>query len=233
LLDCFFLEGFALFLTGFLAISLYRFQSHDYDSSKFKGTNVMPSLTKSDKNMTRLFFAIELPQELKNQLELLQRQCPFTGRPVSPHNFHITLLFLGELPDSQLVGILEAIEVPEIKPFEIELKQFAYYPKAEVGCLEVTPNEQLIELHQHIRRNLKQAGIHIKLPNKPFRPHITLYRDATVQSDISNNVDYQLKVAHFCLMESQFNQKGVYYEVVEEWPTYEPTIKEQFFGIKD
>ena len=183
--------------------------------------------------MTRLFFAIELPQELKNQLELLQRQCPFTGRPVSPHNFHITLLFLGELPDSQLDGILEAIEVPEIKPFEIELKQFAYYPKAEVGCLEVTPNEQLIELHQHIRQNLKQAGIHIKLPNKPFRPHITLYRDATIQSEISVSVRYQLKVEHFCLMESQFNQKGVYYEVIEEWPTYEPTIKEQFFGIKD
>lgn len=193
----------------------------------------MPSLTKSDKNMTRLFFAIDLPQELKNQLELLQRLCPFAGRPVSPHNFHITLLFLGEFPRNQLDDFLEAIDVPAIKPFEIQLNQFAYYPKAEVGCLEVTPNDQLTALHQHISRNLKQADIHIKQSTKPFRPHITLYRNATIQSEITESVYHQLKVDHFCLMESQFNQKGVYYEIVEEWPTYEPTIKEQFFGIKD
>ncbi len=193
----------------------------------------MPSITKSDKNMTRLFFAIDLPQAFKNQLELLQKQCPFAGRAVSPHNFHITLLFLGEFPRNQLDDILDSIEVPAIKPFQLQLNQFAYYPKAEVGCLEIVPNEPLTDLHQHISRNLKQSGIHIKQTTKPFRPHITLYRDAIVQSDISNSVDYQLKVDHFCLMESQFNQKGVYYEVIEEWPTYEPTIKEQFFGIKD
>lgn len=192
----------------------------------------MPSIAKSDKNMTRLFFAIDLPQDLKNQLELLQRQCPFVGRAVSPHNFHITLLFLGEFPRNQLDDVLDAIEIPDIKPFKVQLHHFAFYPKAEVGCLEIVANEPLIELHQHISRNLKQAGIHIKQSTKPFRPHITLYRDATVQSDISHSVDYQLTVDHFCLMESQFNQKGVYYEVIEEWPTYEPTIKEQFFGIK-
>lgn len=193
----------------------------------------MPSIAKSDKNMARLFFAIDLPQELKNQLELLQKMCPFAGRPVSPHNFHITLLFLGEVSRHQLDDILEAIEIPAIKPFEIELRQFAYFPKAEVGCLEIEPNEQLIQLHQHINRKLKQSGIHIKQSGKPFRPHITLFRDATVQSEITQTVDFELNVDHFCLMESQFNQKGVYYEVVEEWPTYEPTIKEQFFGIKD
>lgn len=193
----------------------------------------MPSIAKSDKNMARLFFAIALPQDLRNQLELLQKMCPFTGRPVSPHNFHITLLFLGELSRTQLDNIIEAIEIPAIKPFQIELNQFAYYPKAEVGCLEVAPSEQLTELHQHISRNLKQAGIHFKQSTKPFLPHITLYRDATINAEISQSVHHQLKIDHFCLMESQFNQKGVYYEVIEEWPTYEPTIKEQFFGIKD
>lgn len=183
--------------------------------------------------MARLFFAIELPQELKNQLELLQKMCPFAGRPVSPHNFHITLLFLGEISHHQLHDVLDAIEIPAIKPFQIELKQFAFYPKAEVGCIEVAANDELMQLHQHISRNLKQAGIHIKQSSKPFRPHITLFRDATVQSEITQTASYSLEVDRFCLMESQFNQKGVYYEVIEEWPTYEPSIKEQFFGIKD
>ena len=193
----------------------------------------MPSIAKSDKNMARLFFAVEIPQALRNQLELVQNSSPFTGRAVSPHNFHITLLFLGEVSRHQLDDILEAIEVPGIKPFTVGLQQFAYYPRAEVGCLEVISSAQLIQLHQHIQRNLKQAGIHIKQSSKPFRPHITLFRDATVQSEITQTVDYELTIDHFCLMESQFNQKGVYYEVLEEWPTYEPTIKEQFFGIKD
>ena len=193
----------------------------------------MPSIAKSDKNMARLFFAIELPQELKNQLELLQKMCPFAGRPVSPHIFHITLLFLGEISHHQLHDVLDAIEIPAIKPFQIELKQFAFYPKAEVGCIEVAANDELMQLHQHISRNLKQAGIHIKQSSKPFRPHITLFRDATVQSEITQTASYSLEVDRFCLMESQFNQKGVYYEVIEEWPTYEPSIKEQFFGIKD
>ncbi|AOE50750.1 RNA 2',3'-cyclic phosphodiesterase [Kangiella sediminilitoris] len=195
----------------------------------------MSSIANSGKNMARLFFAIDLPQHLKNKLELLQQTNPaFMGRAVNPHNFHITLQFLGSVAPDTVDEIIEAVSIPGIRPFSTSIERYAYYPKNEVGCVEVSQgNLKLKDLKNHISRCLADAGLHFAKDRHSFRPHVTLFRECQALSEIEQALDLSFTVDHFCLMQSHQNHKGVYYEVIEEWDTYEPTVKEQFFGIKD
>lgn len=195
----------------------------------------MSSIANSVKNKARLFFAIELSQSLKNQLELLQTSNPaFTGRAVSPHNFHITLQFLGAVTVNKIPDLIEAINIPHIKPFSLSLERYAYYPKTDIGCIEIIEGKQrLKEIKRHINSCLGYAGLAISKDNHSFRPHITLFRDCQPLLGLEKALDFECRVEAFCLMQSHQNDKGVYYEVLEEWPIYEPSIKEQFFGVKD
>ncbi|GAA4361773.1 RNA 2',3'-cyclic phosphodiesterase [Kangiella marina] len=195
----------------------------------------MPSIANSVKNKARLFFAVELDQATKNQLELLQHGNPvFTGRAVSPHNFHLTLQFLGAVDRQQLHDIAESIDVPSIKPFEISANHYAYYPNTEIGCVEINQGKaQLKNLKSHISRALASGGFRFPKDKHGFRPHITLFRECQPVGDIQQLLSLEFQVERFCLIESVQNEKGVYYEVIEEWPVYQPSIKEQFFGIKD
>lgn len=124
--------------------------------------------------------------------------------------------------------------VPGIKPFQLSIEHFAYYPKTEIGCVEIQEGKQrLKQLKTHINQCLANEGLHFGKDKHSFRPHVTLFRECQPLGDIQQMLELSAKVERFCLMESVQNEKGVYYEVLEEWPTYEPSIKEQFFGIKD
>jgi len=194
----------------------------------------MPSIANSVKNKARLFFAIELPQEIKNKLEIIQQTTPvFSGRAVSPHNFHITLEFLGAIDKNLLHDLADATSIPAIKPFPIAIERYAYYPKTEIGCVEVTQGKQTLKkIKEHINQCLASEGLHFAKSKHSFRPHVTLFRDCQPIDAIDQTIDLAFEVESFCLMQSHQNEKGVYYEVIEEWPVYEPSIKEQFFGIK-
>lgn len=198
----------------------------------------MPSIANSVKNKARLFFAIELPQAVKNKLELMQQTNPvFSGRAVSPHNFHITLEFLGAIDPNLIHDLADAISIPAIKPFPVTIEPYAYYPKTEIGCIEVTQGKQTLKkIKDHINHCLANEGLHFAKGKHNFRPHTTLFRDCqpidAIDQAIVQSIDLEFNVESFCLMQSHQNDKGVYYEVIDEWPVYEPSIKEQFFGIK-
>jgi len=195
----------------------------------------MSSIANSVKKKARLFFAIELPQATKNQLEKLQHTNPiFVGRAVKPHNFHITLQFLGDVEKSAIPDLIESIEIPQIKAFEVNIQQYAYYPKVEIGCVEINEGKQFLKaLKKHINRSLLQNGFRFNKDKQEFRPHITLFRQCQPLGIIEQPLSLTFNVDKFCLMQSVQNNKGAYYEVLEEWPIYQPSIKEQFFGIQD
>ncbi|NVK21861.1 MAG: RNA 2',3'-cyclic phosphodiesterase [Kangiellaceae bacterium] len=181
--------------------------------------------------MARLFFAIDLAQNTKDYLEKIQRQHHFLGHPISPHNFHITLKFLGYLPQDRIEELIDAITIPQIQPFQIQLSSLAYYPKAQIGCIE--PNEgsaQLLELRNRILNNLATKKFPFKKDKNNYRPHVSLYRQCTPNTDLSTRYKFVAEVRSFSLMQSLFNDKGVYYHTIEEWPIYQPSLKEKILG---
>ncbi|HLH32445.1 MAG TPA: RNA 2',3'-cyclic phosphodiesterase, partial [Terriglobia bacterium] len=73
----------------------------------------------------RLFIAVDLPNDVRDQLAEVQRALrPLTdsARWVAPESIHITLKFLGEVPEKQLEDIDTALAGLSWKPFTVTVR---------------------------------------------------------------------------------------------------------------
>ena len=52
--------------------------------------------------MLRLFFALPCPSGIAAQIDAWRQDQHFVGRPVPTTNLHVTLAFLGQVPESRL-----------------------------------------------------------------------------------------------------------------------------------
>jgi len=75
----------------------------------------------------RLFIAIELPKDVVAELARLQKEIDLFGlRQVK--EFHLTLKFLGDVPDSKIERVKEALRTVKFKPFRAELSETGVFP---------------------------------------------------------------------------------------------------------
>jgi 2'-5' RNA ligase len=132
----------------------------------------------------RLFLAINLPEEVRHHLRLLQeplRQAiSFPASWTRPEQFHITLKFIGEV-EEPFVADLQSALAAEPLPLACSLCATAleiFPPRGPARVLGVKvaadPPEPLQALHQRIESVC--ASLHIPRENRPFRPHVTLAR---------------------------------------------------------
>ena len=93
---------------------------------------------------------------------------------------HLTLQFLGEVPDDRLPGIAGALRdaVRDFPSFELTLAGVGAFPSPEaprvvwVGVTE--GREPLIRLAHRVQASLGEAGV--RAPAATFVPHVTLFR---------------------------------------------------------
>lgn len=131
----------------------------------------------------RLFVAIELAAPVRSILrkaqDVLRRRCSEV-RWVPPEQLHLTLKFLGEVPDARVKGVTDAMAhaAAGTRPFEIRVDKVGCFPPrgpvrivqagaednsgALVVCVEL--------LEEHMER------VRFPREQRPFRPHITLGR---------------------------------------------------------
>ena len=81
----------------------------------------------------RIFIAIELPDSVKKKIEVAQAPLKKTGAFVSwvkPGNIHITLKFLGEVPEDKINEVFSAAEkaVEGTNRFAMNLKSMGAFP---------------------------------------------------------------------------------------------------------
>ena len=133
---------------------------------------------------TRVFIAIAVPEPLERQLARLQAElAPSVAgcRWTSALPFHLTLAFLGDIPDPDLNAICQVVasSAGTIEPFEIEVKGLGAFPRAtrpRVIWAGVTAlNMKLLnDLQESIVHSLGRIG---HRPNdERFSPHVTLGR---------------------------------------------------------
>ncbi|MFZ5365884.1 MAG: RNA 2',3'-cyclic phosphodiesterase [Patescibacteria group bacterium] len=125
----------------------------------------------------RTFIAIELPQEIKRKIgefeESLKKYLPL--RFVAPQNLHLTLFFLGEIAESRVSEVIEAVKTGtrDIKPFYLFLGKPEFFTHGL--WLEVEGQiEVLRKLYQQIGKELKIRNFEIE--TRPFSAHITIGR---------------------------------------------------------
>lgn len=126
--------------------------------------------------MIRLFCAIELPHSLRDRLIALGGGLP-GARWVPEENLHLTLNFIGEVPESAFDDIAAALSGVGVPVFDLIVKGMGHFERSRKPTMlwaDVEPNPQLTHLHDRIASSLRRVGI--KSDDRQFQPHITLAR---------------------------------------------------------
>ncbi|SEM39435.1 2'-5' RNA ligase [Mesobacillus persicus] len=127
------------------------------------------------------FYALELPQELKAELDktcgILQEALPFK-RWVHHQDLHITLAFLGHANEEQLAISMEKLNSRiQCPSFELTIDHLGVFGKSDSPRIFWTGVKHAPLLHQ-ARDEVYSACLDsgFKLETRPFKPHITLAR---------------------------------------------------------
>lgn len=129
----------------------------------------------------RSFIALELPEVFSYETAMLARQISrqVQGRFMKRDTYHLTLAFLGDASDSDImeaVCVLDALEGSGSVSLEIDgLGKFGRASDATLW-LGLRPDEELMLLAERVRDGLEAAGV--AFDRKSFKPHITLARRA-------------------------------------------------------
>lgn len=129
----------------------------------------------------RAFIAVEVPEAIRRKItetiDTFRSNQPVKW--VETQNLHITLKFLGEVPDEKVERVIELVEQLKVdfKPFEVSLANFGCFPdKKNPRVLWVgvkSGAEELIKIEQRLESALAQEGFEIE---KRFHPHLTVGR---------------------------------------------------------
>jgi RNA 2',3'-cyclic 3'-phosphodiesterase len=129
--------------------------------------------------MVRTFIAIDLPPEVTDRVppcqEILKRSAARLTL-VDPRNIHLTLKFLGEVEESQLAPIGDALRSLRSYPFPMALNGVAGNPPRtpRVIWCNVQDAGQSARLHDRVEEVLAPLGFPREA--RPFTPHVTVAR---------------------------------------------------------
>lgn len=124
----------------------------------------------------RLFIAIELPEEIKKELERFQTGIP-GARLVPVEQIHLTLAFLGETDEEtakKLTAGLAKIQADSFQLFSSGIGCFPNRQRPRVIWTGLKPEPNLLKLAAAVHESVLASGI--ALEERPFSPHITLAR---------------------------------------------------------
>ena len=122
----------------------------------------------------RAFVALDLPEEAVQPLTRLQAGLS-VGRIVPEENLHLTLAFLGDVPEPQVAELAEALGGLDLPPVTLTLQGLDMFGGRHPSVLIArAAGEGLERLHDKVMRAAREAGM--TLPRERFRPHVTLAR---------------------------------------------------------
>jgi RNA 2',3'-cyclic 3'-phosphodiesterase len=178
----------------------------------------------------RLFVALNLPDAVRQAVWASAsplRDLTLPVRWIRPNGLHLTLKFLGDVPDArepELIAALSRAAAGEAaaRPVTLTLRGFGAFPDVQrprVVWIGVEP-EPALELLEH-RVEQQFAPLGFPTEARPFRPHLTLaraQRDAR-RSDFQSlataldalRFDQTVTVGTVDLMQSTLQSSGAVY----------------------
>lgn len=175
-------------------------------------------------NLLRLFFAIDLNDEIRQSLTLLIRQLQAERwgqqiRWVHPENMHITLRFIGACENTKVAELMQYATtlVKSISSFELELAKTRLFPnsaKPHVIGVDISPTPELFELAAALETAAVDAGFAPEA--RPYLPHLTIGRFVQHNTRITlpeqmTLTGHKLPVNHITLFQSEFFEGQQHY----------------------
>ena len=180
----------------------------------------------------RAFISIEIPQEIKGKISLIQEQLKTIETPISwvrLDSIHLTLKFLGNITELQIPEIKNCMTTAAngIPPFDVKVKRGGVFPNLNyprviwLGLEDRT--DSLFKLQKGIDICLEKIGFEPE--ERGFTPHLTLGRVKSLKGKnhlirtihIYKDIEVgEIYVDKIKLMRSQLNPTGAIYTVLEE-----------------
>ena len=156
----------------------------------------------------RLFLAIDLTEGMKAaiidaQNELYDRGV--RGSYTPEENLHLTLAFIGEMPDAE--PVLDAVSPVSFSPFELSLEGIGCF--GDLWWVGIRPSPPLAALARRVRRALAENAI--PFDRKRFSPHVTLLRKARGELPGMGAFRASMTVEAFSLLRSDRGRNGMIY----------------------
>jgi 2'-5' RNA ligase len=179
----------------------------------------------------RVFCGIELPEMCRSRvlqhIDFLKAAVPDALASWARNaNLHLTLKFLGEIPQTSLSDLSQAASRAAIgvNPFPIRLEQTGAFPRhgpARVLWIGINDSsEKLVELHGRLEEEAAKVGF--AKETRPFHPHLTIARlrhpgSARALTVAHKQLEFEpveFDVAELLVIRSELGSEGSKYTVI-------------------
>lgn len=174
----------------------------------------------------RTFIAIELPESIKKEIEQVQAPLKRTETFVSwvkPKNIHVTLKFLGEVPEDKINEVFSATQkaLEGIRKFTMSLKGMGVFPDVRRPRVVWIGSESGEEELSHMAKRVEEEMEEIGFPKekRKFSAHFTIGRVKSPKNieklmELVKSSDFQtgkIEVNEVVVMKSQLHPTGAIY----------------------
>ena len=176
----------------------------------------------------RLFIGVELSEAVKDRVagitgrlrQTLGRRA--TARWIGAENLHVTLWFLGEVPDDRVAAIMSGVKTPfSIPPFDLELRGAGAFPPhgaPRVFWIGVAAGQRSLQaLHDELAVRLQPLGFEPE--RHEYSAHLTIARVKECRSrevrNLLRDIDAdagRCAIAAVTVFRSRLSPKGASYE---------------------
>jgi len=172
----------------------------------------------------RLFVAVYPPRELQERMWEMGRYVEGSWKREPAEKLHLTLKFLGEIPEQRLKDVDEALKSIKHPSFTVELRGVGVFPSRERPRV-IWVGARARGLHT-LRELVEDALLPLGIPRewRDFVPHVTLGR-AKGRVDVSELFKkYEGKhvgsfdVKEFYLVRSVLKPGGSEYTIIRRYP---------------
>lgn len=176
--------------------------------------------------MDRLFVAVELPGEVRERLAAIQASLKASRARltlVDPAIIHITLKFIGDVPESRTREIGEVLARVRAEPFLLQVRGVSGNNPRQprVVWADIYDDGKCGLLHAQIEDLLAPFGV--KRDDRAFRPHATVARVKEFHPDLLDHLKPFRErdfgggmVSGFVLKRSTLTPRGPVYDDVKE-----------------
>jgi len=184
--------------------------------------------------LIRSFVAIELPNDIKSKIDdyiFELKQIAPKIKWIKAKNLHITLKFLGEIPQDLLNKVQnELLSISKVvSPFDLYVSDAGFFPnpfKPRVVWLGLQneSNNSIFKLHEWIDKKLEPLGF--EREKRRFSPHLTLgriklagnYQELTEYINQNEFHSSNFNISQVVLMKSVLKPAGAEYSRIKSYP---------------
>lgn len=180
---------------------------------------------------TRTFLGIDTGPGIRKSASELQRQLSRACAEINwtnPESLHLTLLFLGDLDDRELVSVCRIVTdiASGAPPFALRIRGVGAFPNPRrpkivwAGVAEGAP--VLCSLYQQLEARVMDA-VGYRPEEREYTPHLTLGRVkpqadtaalATVLGTLTDWDGGEVSVRELCVYRSELRRQGPEYTVI-------------------